>query len=60
VEALHQARSLDPTDESSAIEALGLRPRLVRGEATNIKVTYPQDLALAAAILAGSSEAQCA
>ena len=60
VEALHQARSTDPTDESSAIEALGLRPRLVRGEATNIKVTYPEDIALAAAILAGLAEVQCA
>jgi len=60
VEALHQARSIDPTDESSAIEALGLRPRLVRGEASNIKITYPEDMALAAAILAGSAEAQCA
>ena len=41
------------TDEAGAIEALGLRPRLVRGDATNLKVTYPADLALAAMILRG-------
>jgi 2-C-methyl-D-erythritol 4-phosphate cytidylyltransferase len=40
------------TDEASAIEALGLRPRLVRGRGDNIKVTTAEDAALAAAILA--------
>jgi 2-C-methyl-D-erythritol 4-phosphate cytidylyltransferase len=35
-----------PTDEAEAIEALGLQPKLVRGELINLKVTYPQDLAL--------------
>ncbi len=39
------------TDEAGAIEALGLRPKLVRGDATNLKVTWPADLALAAMIL---------
>ena len=39
------------TDEASAVEALGLKPRLVPGEARNIKVTVPQDLALAEMIL---------
>ena len=39
------------TDEAGAIEALGLQPRLVRGDATNLKVTYPADLPLAAMIL---------
>ncbi len=41
------------TDEASAIEALGLQPKLVRADATNLKVTYPADLALAALILRG-------
>ena len=40
------------TDEASAIEMLGLEPRLVRGHADNIKVTNAEDAALAAAILA--------
>lgn len=39
------------TDESSAIEALGLAPRLVPGGAHNFKVTYPEDFALAEAVL---------
>ncbi|KNZ33913.1 MAG: 2-C-methyl-D-erythritol 4-phosphate cytidylyltransferase [Methylibium sp. NZG] len=39
------------TDESSAIEALGLAPLLVRGDAGNFKVTWPQDFALATAQL---------
>ena len=37
----------DVTDEASAIEALGLAPRLVPGSARNMKVTMPDDLALA-------------
>ena len=41
------------TDEASAIEALGLKPKLVSGDSTNLKVTYPADLVLAAMILRG-------
>ena len=41
------------TDEASAIEALGHRPLLVPGSAQNLKVTYPDDFALAAAVLKG-------
>lgn len=39
------------TDEASAIEALGLQPKLVAADATNLKVTYPLDLQLAGWIL---------
>ena len=39
------------TDEASAMERLGHRPRLVEGSAQNFKVTYPADFALAEAIL---------
>jgi 2-C-methyl-D-erythritol 4-phosphate cytidylyltransferase len=39
------------TDEAQAIEQLGMRARLVRGDSSNLKVTYAEDLALAAAIL---------
>jgi 2-C-methyl-D-erythritol 4-phosphate cytidylyltransferase len=35
------------TDEASAVEALGLHPKLVESETTNFKVTYPQDIKLA-------------
>lgn len=40
------------TDEASAVERLGLAPRLVRGAPTNFKITWPADLELAARILA--------
>jgi 2-C-methyl-D-erythritol 4-phosphate cytidylyltransferase len=39
------------TDESSAMEAMGLRPKLVPGSAQNFKVTYPEDFALAEAVI---------
>lgn len=39
------------TDEASAVEALGLAPRLVAGTPLNFKVTYAQDLALATVLL---------
>ena len=39
------------TDEAEAIEALGLQPKLVQGELRNLKITYPQDLALLEALL---------
>ena len=39
------------TDEASAMEALGERPLLVPGSALNFKVTYPEDFALAEALL---------
>lgn len=40
-----------PTDEAEAIEALGLKPKLVTGELRNLKVTYPQDLAVLSTLL---------
>ena len=40
------------TDESQAVEALGMFPRLVMGSRINFKITYPDDLALAEALLA--------
>ena len=33
-----------PTDESEAIEALGLKPMVYKGLITNFKITYPEDL----------------
>lgn len=48
-DALVQAREAGHrvTDESSAIESCGLRPRLIEGHADNLKITRPEDLALA-------------
>lgn len=49
--ALEQATAV--TDEASAIEALGLQPKLVEGDARNFKVTLPHDVALAELYLKG-------
>ncbi len=45
------AENITVTDEAGAVEAAGLRPRLVRADATNLKVTYPADIQLAKLIL---------
>ena len=42
-----RSRDLEVTDEASAMERAGYKPRLVRGHESNIKVTYPEDLPLA-------------
>jgi len=47
------SRSPQATDEAAAVEQLGLMPRLVLGSRENLKITYPQDLAIAEAILKG-------
>lgn len=44
------------TDDCAAVEALGLRPRLLAGSPANIKVTHPGDLALAAWYLAQETQ----
>ncbi len=44
-----------PTDEAEAVEALGLKPKLVTGELRNLKVTHPQDLAVLSALLSTQS-----
>ena len=41
------AAAPDATDESQAVEAIGLSPALVMGEVSNIKITYSDDLAFA-------------
>jgi 2-C-methyl-D-erythritol 4-phosphate cytidylyltransferase len=51
-QALHAADRGRITDEASAVERLGLRPRLVAGSRENIKVTFAEDLGIAEAILA--------
>ena len=50
LDALQQAGE-QVTDEASAIEAIGEQPLLVPGSAQNFKVTYPEDFALAEAVL---------
>ena len=46
------------TDEASAMEAIGLQPLLVPGSAQNFKVTYPEDFALAEAVLLARQRSQ--
>lgn len=43
----------DVTDEASAIERLGLRPKLVQGSARNLKVTLPADVAIVELLMKG-------
>lgn len=49
LQALSQSAKV--SDEAGAIEALGLKPKLVQGSSTNLKVTYAEDLRLAQSIL---------
>ena len=49
LQALEQSTNM--TDEAAAVEAMGLRPKLVEGRSTNFKVTFPADLELAELIL---------
>ncbi|HTR57774.1 MAG TPA: 2-C-methyl-D-erythritol 4-phosphate cytidylyltransferase [Casimicrobiaceae bacterium] len=53
--ALRKADVTAITDEAQAIEALGVKPRLIQGSPLNIKITYPEDVALAEAILASQA-----
>lgn len=39
------------TDEASAVEAIGLQPRLIESESSNLKVTYPFDMQIAEWVL---------
>jgi len=48
-QGLQQCRNV--TDEASAVEALGLQPKLVASDSTNFKVTYAQDIRLAELLL---------
>jgi len=54
---LHSALSnaikqgIEITDEASSLEAMGYQPKLVQGDARNIKITTPEDLELAEFLL---------
>jgi 2-C-methyl-D-erythritol 4-phosphate cytidylyltransferase len=54
--ALREAKGA-VTDEAAAVEQLGLRPRLVAGSRENLKVTWPEDFAIAEGILARRGDA---
>jgi 2-C-methyl-D-erythritol 4-phosphate cytidylyltransferase len=50
IDAAHEAGQ-ELTDEASAMEFVGARPKLVMGSVANIKITHPTDLAIAEALL---------
>lgn len=50
------ARGADATDDAALVEAAGGRVVVVPGERTNLKITTPADLALAAALCAAAPE----
>jgi 2-C-methyl-D-erythritol 4-phosphate cytidylyltransferase len=52
----HRAIDIDATDDAALIELLGEPVKLVMGSARNLKITGPEDLALARALLAAASE----
>jgi 2-C-methyl-D-erythritol 4-phosphate cytidylyltransferase len=54
------ADGISVTDEAAAIEHAGHQPLLVAGRAANLKVTGPEDLALAEAVLRRREEGECA
>ncbi len=52
------AHGLLVTDEAAALEATGFSPRLIEGRADNLKITRPEDLALAEFYLTRRQEAK--
>ena len=50
-EAFKQAESPLFTDDASVVEQLGIKVHLIPGEQQNIKITFPEDLAIAALIM---------
>ncbi|HET8942963.1 MAG TPA: 2-C-methyl-D-erythritol 4-phosphate cytidylyltransferase [Rudaea sp.] len=60
VEALESASAqrIAVTDEAMAMERMGHKPKLIEGSQSNIKVTTPEDFALAEFILARQSSSQ--
>ncbi len=56
-DALQQAREagIVVTDEAQAMECMGVQPHLVQAAADNLKITHPEDWALAEQILRSQS-----
>jgi len=50
MQALGRAKGT-PTDEAAAVEELGLKPRVLAGSRDNLKVTWPEDVRIAEAVL---------
>lgn len=50
-DAFHKAEHMDFTDDASVVEAAGYTIELIEGSYDNIKITTPEDLAMAESIL---------
>ncbi|MGE5844235.1 MAG: 2-C-methyl-D-erythritol 4-phosphate cytidylyltransferase [Syntrophaceae bacterium] len=60
IENAHRAALRDGyrgTDDTSLVERLGIAVRMIRGDYGNIKITTPEDLVIAEALLAASPQA---
>jgi 2-C-methyl-D-erythritol 4-phosphate cytidylyltransferase len=61
IENAHRAAVRDGyrgTDDTSLVERLGVAVRMIRGDYGNIKITTPEDLLIAEALLAASRQAK--
>jgi 2-C-methyl-D-erythritol 4-phosphate cytidylyltransferase/2-C-methyl-D-erythritol 2,4-cyclodiphosphate synthase len=56
--ALAERDGIDATDEAALVERGGHQVRLVEGEASNIKITTPEDLPIAEAIARGERSSE--
>ncbi|MBZ0167025.1 MAG: 2-C-methyl-D-erythritol 4-phosphate cytidylyltransferase [Candidatus Omnitrophica bacterium] len=57
VEAYEQAKSLDVTDDASLVEQMGIKVKVMQGDYFNIKITTPEDIAIAEKLLAAEKVA---
>ena len=58
--ALASSRNVSPTDEASAVEAMGKDVVMIEGRKDNIKITHQSDLMIAETILQNQEEDLCA
>ena len=53
-------KNMSPTDEASAVEAMGKDVLMIEGRKDNIKITHQSDLMIAETILQNQEEDVCA
>ena len=57
--ALAKKNNMNPTDEASAVEAVGRDVLMIEGRKDNIKLTHQEDLVIAESILKAQEENLC-
>lgn len=55
-EALMTHLHKQPTDEAQAMEWMGHQPKLILGDLKNLKITYPHDLTVVAALMQATEQ----